>query len=113
MFGPTPPQGAPRSPSLPDRWCIPAFPQKLNSPAAGHSLASQAPATPIMIAARRGSVFEVFHGRGAVRMDVTAIASEKRDIERRFGKWTAHSIRLAEGLYTLEPTDRRFQNAAD
>jgi 2-polyprenyl-3-methyl-5-hydroxy-6-metoxy-1,4-benzoquinol methylase len=31
------------------------------------------------------------------------IAAEKKAIEERFGPWTAHNIRLAEGVYTISP----------
>jgi 2-polyprenyl-3-methyl-5-hydroxy-6-metoxy-1,4-benzoquinol methylase len=34
-------------------------------------------------------------------MDADAIRREKELIEERFGPWTAHNIRLADGLYTI------------
>jgi SAM-dependent methyltransferase len=39
-------------------------------------------------------------------MNREVIAAEKRDIERRYGSWTAHNVRLADDLYSLssEPT---------
>lgn len=36
-------------------------------------------------------------------LDVDAIRSEKAELERRYGAWTAHNIRLAEGVYTISP----------
>jgi hypothetical protein len=33
--------------------------------------------------------------------DVDAIRREKDAIEARYGPWTAHNIRLADGLYTI------------
>jgi SAM-dependent methyltransferase len=39
-------------------------------------------------------------------LDVEAVRREKDAIEARYGPWTAHNIRLAEGLYTMsaQPT---------
>jgi SAM-dependent methyltransferase len=39
-------------------------------------------------------------------VDVESVRREKDAIEARFGPWTAHNIRLAEGLYTIsaQPT---------
>jgi SAM-dependent methyltransferase len=34
-------------------------------------------------------------------LDVEAVRREKDAIEARYGPWTAHNIRLAEGLYTM------------
>lgn len=36
-------------------------------------------------------------------VDVEAIRREKDAIETRYGPWTAHNLRLAEGLYTISP----------
>src|SRR5581483_4157946 len=36
-------------------------------------------------------------------VDVHAVRREKDDMEARYGPWTAHNIRLAEGLYTISP----------
>jgi len=36
-------------------------------------------------------------------VDVEAIRREKDAIEARYGPWTAHNLRLAEGLYTISP----------
>ena len=36
-------------------------------------------------------------------VDVEAIRREKDAIEARYGRWTAHNIRLADGLYTISP----------
>jgi SAM-dependent methyltransferase len=36
-------------------------------------------------------------------MDVDAIRREKSAIEERYGPWTAHNVRLADGLYTIAP----------
>lgn len=46
-------------------------------------------------------------------MDVVAIASAKKELEAKFGKWTAHRIHLADGVYTRETDEFCFQNAAD
>lgn len=35
--------------------------------------------------------------------DVAAVRREKDEIEARYGAWTAHNIRLADGLYTISP----------
>lgn len=36
-------------------------------------------------------------------MDADAIRIEKEAIEARHGAWTAHNVRLADGLYTISP----------
>jgi hypothetical protein len=36
-------------------------------------------------------------------MDAAAIAREKALVERHHGTWTAHNLRLADGLYTMSP----------
>ena len=36
-------------------------------------------------------------------VDVEAVRREKAAIEARHGPWTAHNIRLADGLYTISP----------
>lgn len=36
-------------------------------------------------------------------MDVEAIRREKELIEKRYGPWTAHNVRLADDLYTISP----------
>jgi len=36
-------------------------------------------------------------------VDVHAVRREKDEMEARYGPWTAHNIRLAEGLYTISP----------
>jgi SAM-dependent methyltransferase len=36
-------------------------------------------------------------------VDVETVRQEKEAIEQRYGPWTAHNVRLAEGLYTLAP----------
>jgi ubiquinone/menaquinone biosynthesis C-methylase UbiE len=36
-------------------------------------------------------------------MDVRTIEQEKAELERRYGPWTAHNIRLADRLYTISP----------
>jgi SAM-dependent methyltransferase len=36
-------------------------------------------------------------------MDTADIARRKRDIEARFGTWTAHNIRLPDGTFTIGP----------
>jgi SAM-dependent methyltransferase len=36
-------------------------------------------------------------------MDIDALRREKREIEERYGPWTAHNIRLADGVYTISP----------
>ena len=36
-------------------------------------------------------------------VDVEAVRSGKEAIEARYGPWTAHNIRLADGLYTISP----------
>ena len=36
-------------------------------------------------------------------VDVAAVRREKDEIEARYGAWTAHNIRLADGLYTISP----------
>jgi SAM-dependent methyltransferase len=35
--------------------------------------------------------------------DGDALRDEKRQVEQRYGAWTAHNVRLADGLYTLSP----------
>jgi SAM-dependent methyltransferase len=37
-------------------------------------------------------------------MDADAVLREKRDLEERYGPWTAHNVRLADGLYTIGPS---------
>lgn len=53
-------------------------------------------------------------------MDLDAIRARKREIEARFGPWTFHNYRLADGIYTIgpdrpEPLKQRriFQIVAD
>jgi SAM-dependent methyltransferase len=36
-------------------------------------------------------------------VDIEAVRREKKAIEARYGPWTAHNIRLADGLYTISP----------
>jgi len=36
-------------------------------------------------------------------MGVDEIRREKEEIEARYGPWTAHNVRLADGLYTMSP----------
>jgi SAM-dependent methyltransferase len=36
-------------------------------------------------------------------MDVDTLRNEKQELEERFGPWTAHNIRLADGLFTISP----------
>jgi SAM-dependent methyltransferase len=36
-------------------------------------------------------------------MDADVLLREKHEFEERYGPWTAHNIRLAEGVYTISP----------
>ena len=36
-------------------------------------------------------------------VDIEAVRREKEAIEARYGPWTAHNIRLADGFYTISP----------
>ena len=36
-------------------------------------------------------------------MELARLREEKRQLVERFGEWTDHNIRLADGLYTIAP----------
>ncbi len=36
-------------------------------------------------------------------MDVRTIQEEKAELERRHGPWTAHNLRLGDGVWTISP----------
>ena len=41
--------------------------------------------------------------RGLVSMETSEVARRKREIEGRYGQWTAHNIQLLDDLYTIAP----------